>query len=156
MVVIAAAILSYLTTRRLVLSAETALTGLRKRAFSKVHELSVADHNETQRGVLLARVTSDVEGLARFAQWGMYSWAINPMMLLGTIAVMVWYSWQLTLVVLACYLPVVPTLKWLQRRQLVAYDSLRTSIGNLVAGLSEVLNGLPVLKAYGALSLIHI
>ena len=59
-VVLVASTVSYLTTRRLVWASEHTLAGLRRRAFRKVHELSIADHNETRRGVLLARVTSDV------------------------------------------------------------------------------------------------
>lgn len=149
-VVLVASTVSYLTTRRLVWASEHTLAGLRRRAFRKVHELSIADHNETRRGVLLARVTSDVEGLARFAQWGLYAWAINPTVIMGTLGLITWYSWQLTLVVLVCYLPVLPALRWLQRRQLVAYDMLRTAIANMVAGFSEIINGLPVLQAYGA------
>lgn len=149
-VVLVASTVSYLTTRRLVWASEHTLAGLRRRAFRKVHELSIADHNETRRGVLLARVTSDVEGLARFAQWGLYAWAINPTVIIGTLGLITWYSWQLTLVVLVCYLPVLPALRWLQRRQLVAYDMLRTAIANMVAGFSEIINGLPVLQAYGA------
>lgn len=152
-IVFVAAMISYATTRRLVRAAEQTLAGLRRRAFHKVHQLSIADHNETRRGVLLARVTSDVEGLARFAQWGLYAWAVNPVMIIGTLLVMAWYSWQLALVVIVCYLPVLPVLRWLQKRQLVAYDNLRTAVGEMVAGFSEMINGLPVLQAYGATDL---
>lgn len=152
-IVFVAATVSYLTTRRLVEASEATLAGLRKRAFRKVHQLSIADHNETRRGVLLARVTSDVEGLARFAQWGLYAWSVNPAVIIGTILVMLWYSWQLTLVVLACYVPVIPVLRWLQKHQLAAYDKLRTAVAEMVAGFSEAINGLPVLQAYGATEL---
>lgn len=152
-IVFVAAMVSYLTTRRLVEASEATLAGLRQRAFRKVHQLSIADHNETRRGVLLARVTSDVEGLARFAQWGLYAWAVNPAVLLGTLLVLLWYSWQLTIIVLICYVPVVPLLRWLQKRQLAAYDRLRTAVAEMVANFSETINGLPVLQAYGATEL---
>ncbi|MEM7091936.1 MAG: ABC transporter ATP-binding protein [Actinomycetota bacterium] len=153
LIVFAAAAVAYMTTRRLVRASEATLAGLRRRAFRKVHQLSIADHNETRRGVLLARVTSDVEGLARFAQWGLYAWAVNPTVIVGTLLVMAWYSWQLTLVVLLCYSPVIPALRWLQRHQLAAYDKLRTAVAEMVASFSEVINGLPVLQAYGATGL---
>ena len=39
--------------------------------------LSVADHNEAKRGVLTSRVTSDIETIARFAQWGAVAWIVD-------------------------------------------------------------------------------
>ena len=74
--------------------------GLRVRTFAHVHRLSIADHNESKRGELVARVTSDVvtiaqlpvgrDGVDRELRGG-------P----GTFGVMAIYSWQLTLVSIA-------------------------------------------------------
>lgn len=148
-VVLLSAIGSWLTQRRLTLRAEQAIANLRVTAFRRVHNLSIADHNETQRGVLVARVTSDAEALARFAQWGLYSWTIHPTVIVGTFAVLFFYSWQIGLIVLASYLPVIPALRWLQRGQLAAYDALRTRIGEMLAGFSEAVMGAAVIRAYG-------
>lgn len=152
-IVVVTGALAYITNWRLILASEATLTGLRRKTFRKVHQLSIADHNETRRGILLARVTSDVEGLARFTQWGLYAWSINPILLLGTFLLMVRYSWQLTIVALICCAPAIPLLKVMQRYQLAAYDKLRTAVGEMVAGFSEAINGLGVLRAYGAINL---
>ncbi|MEM8923523.1 MAG: ABC transporter ATP-binding protein [Actinomycetota bacterium] len=149
-VVIAAAVVSWYTQRRLVDRAEAALAALRIGTFTHIHRLSIAEHNETQRGVLVARVTSDVEALARFAQWGMYAWTIHPVMIIGTFVVLAWYSWPLALVVLFSYLPVFPWFRWLQRRQLLAYDEMRTRVGEMLARFSETITGAAVIRAYGA------
>ena len=58
------AVLNKITFYRLMTTAENVLYGLRTRGFSHVHELSVANQNEAKRGVLVARVTSDIETLA--------------------------------------------------------------------------------------------
>ncbi len=136
--------------RRLVVQAERGIANLRQQAFVKVHELSIADHTETRRGVLVARVTSDAESLARFAQWGLYAWSIHPTVILGTFAVLAYYSWQIAAVVALSLAPVVPILKWLQRRQLEAYDNYRTSVGDMLTGFSEAVMGAAVVRAYGA------
>ncbi len=149
-VVVVAAVVSWLTQRRLVTRAEAAIANLRVAAFDKVHRLSVADHNQTKRGVLVARVTADAEALSRFAQWGLYSWTIHPTVILGTFAVLAWYSPWLALIVFVSYAPVVPIMRWLQVRQLAAYDLLRTRIGDMLAAFSEAVMGAAVVRAYGA------
>ncbi len=149
-VVIGAALGTMFVQRRLVTQAELGIANLRQQAFEKIHRLSIADHNETRRGVLVARVTSDAESLARFAQWGLYAWAVQPMLILGTFAVLTVYSWQIALVVALAYAPVVPCLRLLQKRQLAAYDAYRTSVGVMLTGFSEAVMGAAVVRAYGA------
>jgi ATP-binding cassette subfamily B protein len=51
------AVLNRITYLRLMTTAENVLYGLRTRAFAHVHELSIAHHNESKRGVLVARIT---------------------------------------------------------------------------------------------------
>ena len=82
---------------RLVRAAEQALCSLRVRVFDHIHRLSMAEHTTTRRGVFVSRVTSDIETLARFVQWGMISWLVNGTLIVGTLVVMFVYSWQLTL-----------------------------------------------------------
>ena len=148
-IVSGATVLSWVTQRRLVDRAEAAIANLRTRAFDHIHRLSVADHNDTKRGVLVARVTSDAESLARFAQWGLFSWTVNPALIVGITVVMAVYSWQLTLVVLAAYAPVIPVLAWIQKHQIVAYDTFRTRVAEMLSAFSEAVMGAAVIRAYG-------
>ncbi|MEM9132835.1 MAG: ABC transporter ATP-binding protein [Actinomycetota bacterium] len=149
-VILIAGFVTWVTQRRLVDRAETALAQLRADTFRHVHRLSIAEHNESQRGVLVARVTSDAEALARFAQWGLYSWTIHPVMIVGTFGVLAWYSWPLALIVMAAYAPALPWFKWLQRQQLAAYDRFRTEVGRMLSRFSETVTGADVIRAYGA------
>jgi ATP-binding cassette subfamily B protein len=141
--------ISRLAYYRLVRAAEQALCGLRVRVFDHIHRLSMAEHTTTRRGVFVSRVTSDIETLARFVQWGMISWLVNGTLIVGTIAVMFVYSWQLTLLTLVAYLPVPPLFRAFQRRQLAAYDEERTRIGDMIAEFSETVSGAAVIRAYG-------
>lgn len=134
---------------RLVMAAEAVLLGLRTRAFEHIHRLSLADHTESRRGVLVSRVTSDVESLAQFTQWGAISWIINTAIITGAVTVMFVYNWQLTLVVLACHLPLVPFLRWVQKRQFAAYSLVRTRVAETLGETSEAVTGAPVIRAYG-------
>ncbi len=147
--ILLSAFVTLIAHRRLVVRAEAAIANLRIAAFNQVHRLSIADHNETRRGVLVARVTSDAEALARFAQWGLYAWSIHPIVIVGSFAVLAYYSWPIAIVVALAYAPVLPWFRWLQRRQLAAYDELRTRISEMLTQFSEAVMAAPVIRAYG-------
>ena len=148
-IVVGVMVASRLAHIRLVIAAEAVLLGLRTRAFDHIHKLSLADHNESRRGVLVSRVTSDVESLAQFTQWGAISWVINSSIIVGALLVMLVYNWQLTLVVVACHLPLLPFLKWVQKRQFNAYSLVRTRVAETLGQTSEAVTGAPVIRAYG-------
>ncbi|MGB1630807.1 MAG: ABC transporter ATP-binding protein [Acidimicrobiales bacterium] len=136
------------TLIRLVDMTETVLMNLRIRVFGHIHRLSLADHTESRRGVLVARVTSDIETLTRFTQWGLISWITDSAIILGTVAVMLWYSWQLTLLVIVVHVPLVPFLRWVQRRQFVSYGLVRTRVAETLGHVSETVSGAEVIRAY--------
>jgi ATP-binding cassette subfamily B protein len=148
-VVLLVAAASRVALIRLVDMAETVLMNLRVRVFEHIHHLSLADHTESRRGVLVARVTSDVETLARFTQWGLISWIIDTAVIVGTIAVMLWYSWPLTLLVLVIHVPLVPFLRWVQRSQFVSYGKVRSRVAETLGHVSEAVTGAQVIRAYG-------
>ena len=148
-VVLLVAAASRVALIRLVDMAETVLMNLRVRVFEHIHHLSLADHTDSRRGVLVARVTSDVETLARFTQWGLISWIIDTAIIVGTIAVMLWYSWPLTLLVLVIHVPLVPFLRWVQRSQFVSYGKVRSRVAETLGHVSEAVTGAQVIRAYG-------
>jgi ATP-binding cassette, subfamily B, bacterial len=141
--------LSRVAYLRLVRAAEDTLYGLRVRVFEHIHRLSIAEHTDSRKGVLVARVTSDIETLARFAQWGGVSWVVNTTLIVLTLGVMVAYSWVLTIVVLVAFAPAVPVLRFMQRRQLAAYDRVRNRTSDLLSEISETVTGIAVVRGYG-------
>ena len=70
MVVVVTAVAVYRMNVRLFRTTETALADLRVRAFRHVHDLSVLHQQGQRRGSLVSRVTSDVDQLSVFMQWG--------------------------------------------------------------------------------------
>ncbi len=134
---------------RLVRAAEASLLGLRVRAFTHIHRLSMAEHVDHRRGALVSRVTSDIETLAQFTEWGAMAWIVDSILIGATLTVMAVYSWQLTLVTVAVFLPLLPALRVLQRRQLAAYDAVRAAVGDTLSEVSELVTGAPVVLAYG-------
>ena len=137
------------TNQRLATASERALCGLRVRAFNHIHALSMAHHTEEQRGALVSRVTSDVETLGQFFRWGGLAWIINSALMLAALVAMVVYDWRLALVAVATVLPLAAVLRVMQRRVVVAWDVVRTRVGESLAAISESIQGAAVIRAYG-------
>ena len=93
-------ICAYLMNVRLFTVSETALAGIRTRTFRHIHDLSMLHQQAERRGSLVSRVTSDVDQISQFLQWGGVILLVSFGQLTVTTVVMAVYSWQLTLVVL--------------------------------------------------------
>ncbi|MEZ5382328.1 MAG: ABC transporter ATP-binding protein [Microthrixaceae bacterium] len=128
--------------------AEDVLYALRTRAFAHVHRLSIAAHGEAKTGVLVSRVTSDIETLSQFATWGAVNWTVSSGVLVVSLVTMFVYSWQLGILTLLVLGPIVPIMVFVQRRQLVAYDNLRNRVGDTLGRIAETVSGVRVIRAY--------
>jgi putative ABC transport system ATP-binding protein len=133
---------------RLFRTTETALAALRVRAFRHVHDLSMLHQQAQRRGSLVSRVTSDVDQMSVFMQWGGILVVVSAGQLLLATVLMVVYSWQLTLLVYACFLPLMLVLPRLQRRLAEAYGTVRERVGDLLGAVSESVVGAQTVRAY--------
>ncbi|MCP3976346.1 MAG: ABC transporter ATP-binding protein [bacterium] len=134
---------------RLAKVSETALSGLRIRAFRHIHDLSMLHQASEQRGALVARVTSDVDQISRFMQWAGMMIIVNAGQALMAIVVMMVYSVPLGLTVVAAIPLITFTVKWFQKRLEKAFLIVREKVGRMLATLAEVVVGAPVIRAYG-------
>ena len=64
------AVAAYAMNVRLYRTTESGLATLRTRAFRHVHDLSILTQNAERRGSMVSRVTSDVDTISTFMQWG--------------------------------------------------------------------------------------
>ena len=140
---------NWLTRVRLARAAERALANLRSRVFDHIHRLSVARHTENRRGVLVARVTSDVETLSQFFSWGGVAWVVSLSMMVAVAVTMAVYNWQLAAIAVLCAVPLFVLLKALQKRILAAWDLVRTRVGEMLGVIGESVSGAAVIRAYG-------
>jgi putative ABC transport system ATP-binding protein len=148
-VVVLTAVAVYRMNVRLFRTTETALAGLRSRAFRHVHDLSVLHQQGQRRGSLVSRVTSDVDQLSTFMQWGGVLGVISLGQLLVATVVMAVYSWQLTLLVLVCFVPLAIAVRWFAARLAIVYGVVRERVGDVLAAVSESVVGAPTVRAYG-------
>lgn len=148
--VLLTALSAYAMNVRLYRSSESGLAGLRIKAFRHVHDLSMLTQSGERRGALVSRVTSDVDQISNFMQFGGLMFVIAGGQLMVASALMLYYSWPLALLVWASFLPLAFALRRFQRLLSAAYTSVRERVGDLLAAVSESVVGAPVIRAYGA------
>ncbi|WP_308289388.1 MULTISPECIES: ABC transporter ATP-binding protein [unclassified Mumia] len=148
LVVLLTAVCAWAMKVRLFSASERGLSELRIKAFRHVHDLSILTQNHERRGALVSRVTSDIDQVSLFLQFN----GIMIVTSVGQVAVatviMAFYSWELTLVVWACFVPLVLTLVLLQGRMSRAYDHARATVGTMLGVIAEPVVGASVVRAY--------
>lgn len=142
-------ICSYLMNVRLYRATESGLATLRRKAFRHVHDLSVLTQNSERKGALVSRVTSDVDQISTFMQWGGLLLLVSSGQLLVATVLMAVYSWQLTLVVWICFLPLLFGVRWLQKLLSKAYLKVRENTGDMLGVIGETVMGASVIRAHG-------
>ncbi|HNJ98903.1 MAG TPA: ABC transporter ATP-binding protein, partial [Ilumatobacteraceae bacterium] len=126
------------------------LYGLRVRLFEHIHRLSLADHSEERKGALVARVTSDVETLAQFFQWGGIAWLLDGTLMLLVAGVMLAYDWMLAVVAFIVAAPLAYVLRRVQSYLVKAYDVGRARNAVVMTQIAELVSGAETLRAYEA------
>ncbi|MFC6149759.1 MULTISPECIES: ABC transporter ATP-binding protein [Mumia] len=133
---------------RLFTASERGLADLRVKAFRHVHDLSVLTQNRERRGALVSRVTSDIDQVSLFLQFNGITFVTSIGQVLVATVVMLFYSWQLTVVVWVCFLPLVITLVVLQGHMSRAYDTVRATVGGMLGVIAEPVVGASVVRSY--------
>lgn len=134
---------------RLFRSSEAGLARLRVTAFRRVHDLSALTQGTERRGSLVSRVTSDVDTISLFVQWGGIMLLVSVLQLAAATALMAVWSWQLTLAVWAAFLPLLLVLRPAQKKVSAAYAKVRQSVGAMLGAVSEAVVGAETVRAYG-------
>jgi ATP-binding cassette, subfamily B, bacterial len=146
--VLVTAVASYKMTYRLFTSAERGLATLRIKAFRHVHDLPLLTQNTERRGALVSRVTSDVDQVSQFLIFGGIISIVSFGQIVIATVVMAVYSWQLTIVVWVCFLPLFLSLRFFQKRLSAAYGVVRQQVGVMLSAVSEPVVGAATVRSY--------
>ena len=150
---IVVAVVAYVATRLQVLlisrAGEGFLRDLRNRVFTHLLRLSMPFYDREKAGVVVSRMTSDVDSLQELVQQGLLQLIASLLLIFGSIVVLAVVSWQLLLI---CLLPVpfvvLASIKF-QRDSNRAYLTVRDRIGLTLSSLQEGISGVRVIQAYG-------
>ncbi len=152
-----AAVLGYVFYRGAIVTlawvGESTLRDLRRRVFDKMLRQSLAYYDRNKAGVLVSRMTSDVDSLSELVQFGLLMFTAALLQLIGTVVVLTFLSWQLML----CCLVAIPlvglaSIKF-QKDSNRAYLAVRDNIGSTLSALQEGISGVRLVQAFGRESL---
>jgi putative ABC transport system ATP-binding protein len=143
------AVSSYLINVRLFTASENGLATLRTTAFRHIHDLSMLTQNTERRGSLVSRVTSDVDTISMFVQFGGLMLMVNIAQLVLATVLMLVYSPPLAAVVWACYLPLFFIIRRFQGIVGRAYTGVRERVGDMLGAISEAVVGASTIRMYG-------
>jgi ATP-binding cassette subfamily B protein len=127
---------------------EEFLRGLRVRVFDHLQRLSMPFYDRSKAGVLVSRMTSDVDSLSELVQMGLTMFVSNALLLVISLVVLTSVSWQLMLVCGLALPPVILASIKFQRDSNVAYLEVRDRIGNTLSHLQEGIAGVRVVQAF--------
>jgi ATP-binding cassette, subfamily B, bacterial len=149
-VVAAASYVVYRTqVRMLGRAGEGFLRDLRVRVFDHLQRLSMPFYDREKAGVIVSRMTSDIDSMAELVQFGLLMLLMNLLLLFFSFIVLAVVSWQLLLLCLIAVPGVVIASIKFQRDSNRAYLEVRDRIGSTLSRLQEGIAGVRVIQAYG-------
>ncbi|OFE17705.1 multidrug ABC transporter ATP-binding protein [Humibacillus sp. DSM 29435] len=147
--VVVTAFSAYFVNIRLFQASENGLATLRTKAFRHIHDLAMLTQNTERRGSLVSRVTSDVDTISTFVQFGGLMLLINVAQITLATVLMVVYSPLLGLVVWVCFVPLFVIIRKFQGIVGRAYTRVRERVGDMLGAVSEAVVGAQAIRAYG-------
>src|SRR6478735_1815342 len=147
--VVVTAFSAYFVNVRLFRASEGGLATLRLKAFRHIHDLAMLTQNTERRGSLVSRVTSDVDTISMFVQFGGLMLMISVGQLLVTTVLMVIYSPALAELVWLCFLPLFVLIRRFQGMVGRAFTLVRQRVGELLGAVPEAVVGAATIRAYG-------
>ncbi len=123
---------------------------IRRKLYDKTLELPLAFFSEQKKGDLISRVSVDVQEI----QWSILSVLEvifrAPLMVIGSLFMMIWLSKSLTLFVLVLLVFTIIVMGLISRTLRSQSNLVQKNLSGIIAQLEESLGGLKVVKAFGA------
>jgi ATP-binding cassette, subfamily B, bacterial len=129
--------------------AASATRDLRVRVFAHLQRMSLDFYTEEKAGVILTRMTSDVESLQNLLQDGFAQFGIQALTMVVVTAVLIHYDLTLALITLALVIPPLAVMSlWFRHAADRGYNRQRDAIAFMLGNLAESLNGIRVVIAH--------
>lgn len=126
------------------------LVRLREWLFQRIISLPLSFFDSRPAGMLLTRLTNDIDALGEVIGAGIVTIALDILMVIGCVGLMLWINWELTILLLIF----APILIWMieavRRKLQDLYLIIRDSISAVNTFLAEQIDGVEVLQIFRA------
>jgi len=122
---------------------------LRVRTFAHLQRLSLDYYTDEKAGVIMTRMTSDIESLQQLLQDGLPQFALQGVTMLIVTGVLFYYNVELALITLLIIVPVLTGLSlWFRSASDKGYERVRDGIAGVLSDLAESLSGVRVVTGF--------
>ena len=125
------------------------MNDLRVKVFAHLQRLSLDFFTEEKAGVVMTRMTSDIENLQQLLQDGLSQFAIQGLTMVVITVILFTTNVRLAAITVLLIVPaLVAASLWFKRASERGYDRVRDGIANVLADLSESLHGVRIVTAH--------
>ena len=141
-------VLQYIQRIKLETMGQDIMVELKRRLFNHILSLDISFFDKNPVGRLLARVESDTESLRMMFTYTVVLLIGDLLLAFGIFAVMMYYSWRLTLI-LALAVPIMLGLMFIfERLTTPHFFALRKRMAEVTATLTEFLHGMSIIQIF--------
>jgi ATP-binding cassette subfamily B protein len=127
---------------------ERILADLRMRLFEHLQRLSLGFYERNRAGVIISRLTNDVEAIDQLVTDGVTTLVQSTLTLVGTAVLLFVLDWRLALATLAVIPLMSVSTAIFRRHSARAYAAVRERLGLVTATLAEDIAGMRVVQAF--------
>jgi ATP-binding cassette, subfamily B, bacterial len=127
---------------------ERILADLRNRLFRHLQRLSLGYYERNRAGVIISRLTNDVDALDQLVTDGVTTLVQSTLFLFGTAIILFLLDWRLALATLAVMPLMAIATALFRARSSRAYRAVRERLGLVTATLAEDIGGIRVVQAF--------
>jgi ABC-type multidrug transport system fused ATPase/permease subunit len=127
---------------------ERMLADLRNHLFRHLQRLSLGFFERNRAGVLISRLTNDVEALDQLVTDGVTSLIQNTLTLAGSAVILFFLDWRLALATLTVMPALTVATALFRKKSGRSYRKVRETLGAVTATLAEDISGMRVLQGF--------
>jgi ABC-type multidrug transport system fused ATPase/permease subunit len=127
---------------------ERMLADLRNHLFRHLQRLSLGFYERNRAGVIISRLTNDVEALDQLVTDGVTSLVQNTLTLVGSAIILFFLDWRLALATLTVMPAMTVATAMFRKRSGRAYRAVRETLGAVTATLAEDIAGMRIVQAF--------
>ena len=127
---------------------ERILADLRNDLFRHLQRLSLGYYERNRAGVVISRLTNDVDALDQLVTDGVTTLVQSSLTLIGTAIILFFLDWKLALATVTVIPALVIATRMFRTRSARAYSQVRERLGLVTATLAEDIAGMRVVQAF--------
>ncbi|HEY3771819.1 MAG TPA: ABC transporter ATP-binding protein, partial [Solirubrobacteraceae bacterium] len=128
---------------------QRALQDLRLRLFDHLQQLSIGFYSRNIAGVIISRMTNDVEALDQLVEDGLATLIESGLTLIGVVAILLWLDLHLALLTFIALPFLIAGAFAFRIASAGAYRLTREKIASITGYLGETLSGIRTVRAFG-------